>query len=110
MRRFIDKHPFMFIISIIVLGVAILFAGIFAYESHVRRPDPGLDGNPRAVTVLERVELDGKNDPTYYNIVKLHGIDVLYLQVYNLSNESLVPWLKPDGSPMTYQEYQDTGA
>lgn len=107
MKRFFGKHRDTIAIAAIVAFVVVLVVSLVYKQVDAARPDPNLSGR-RIVTVLAHVDSDPHaKDETYYDVVKIDGVDVLYLKVYDLTDRYMVPWLKPDGTPMTYDEYQE---
>lgn len=109
MVQFLKKHRDGIIITAVVIIVVGFVASLIFREIDAKKPDPNLS-RKRIITVLSHVDAVDKNDDTYYDVVKIDGIDVLYLKVYDVSDRYMVPWLKPDGTPMTYNEYQGVWA
>lgn len=107
MKCFLRKNAANILIALVALAIVSFVISLSLQHARVDRPDPGLQNEPYAVTVLERIKSDVNGDPTYYNVVKLQGVDVLYLKVYDLSDRYMVPYLKSDGTPMTYDDWKE---
>lgn len=105
MKRFVRNHPVAIVAVALVLALGGLLFGVWCWESSVHAPNPRLDGKKYVVTTLARVDGIYGYDPTGYDVVKLDGIDVLYLKIHDMGGNHMVPWLKPDGTSMTYDEY-----